>query len=152
LWNPYRKSGSLKGIVFDSLNMALKYLGQKPGKLYEPAMAPEQVAVVHRKSADSDIFFLVNQDNNARYFPAFFPVSGKQPELWQAEDGSIMNAPVWEAMGNRTRVELFLKGWQSIFVVFRKPTGDEDHAVMVSTKIPIHDWNPILTSERKAAV
>ena len=152
LWNLNRKSGSLKGIVFDSLNMALKYLGQKPGALYEPAVAPEQVAVVHRKSADSDIFFLVNQDNKARYFPAFFPVSGKQPELWQAEDGSIMNAPVWEATGNQTRVELFLKGWQSIFVVFRKPPGDEDHAVMVSTKIPIYDWNPILTSEGKMAV
>jgi hypothetical protein len=152
LWDPQRNAGKLKGIVFDSLSMALKYLGQKTGALYEPAMVPAKVSVVHRRSADSEIFFLFNQDSTARYFPCVFPVRGKQPELWQAKDGTIIDAPIWEATGNRTRVELFLKGGQSLFVVFKEPPGDNDHAVAVLSENLIIDWNPIITADGKMAI
>jgi hypothetical protein len=151
LWKHGRKTGLSGGIVFDSLSKALNYLGQKTGALYEPASVPAEVAVVHRKLADSDIFFLVNRDHEALYFTALFPVSGKQPELWQAEDGSIMNAPVWESIEGRTRVELFLKGGQSLFVVFRKASDSIDHAITVSTEDMILDWNPIINSNGNMA-
>jgi len=49
-----------------------------------------------------------------------FDVSGLQPELWQAEDASMMNAPIWQEKDHRTKLWLSLKGQESIFVVFRK--------------------------------
>ncbi|MBN1199712.1 MAG: hypothetical protein JXA23_10200, partial [Bacteroidales bacterium] len=129
LWPSGRSTGPAGGMVFDSLGKALEYLRQKPGMLYEPVRAPEGIAVIHRKSEEGDIFFLVNRESKARYFPAVFPVGGKQPELWQAEDGSITDATVWEQTGSLTRVELFLQAGQSIFVVFRKPVSRPNHAI-----------------------
>jgi hypothetical protein len=127
LWTSAPSYGPSGGMVFNGLTPALEYLKRKPGALYEPAQAPDHIALVHRRSADVDIFFLVNRDSTARYFEAIFPVRGKQPELWQAEDGSVADAMVWEEKGATTRLELFLHAGQSVFVVFRRPAIRSEH-------------------------
>lgn len=130
----------------------MEVLRKRPGTLYEQAVVPEGIGVVHRKTSDTDIFFLVNKGKDGKYFRAVFPVSEKQPELWQAEDGSIQNAPVWETIGKQTRVELFLKGEQSIFVVFSHPAGNADHPVAISTGEVISDWNQAMDTTGRLLV
>src|SRR5262249_36968166 len=54
-----------------------------------------------------------------------FRISGKQPELWNAETGTIQPAPVWREEGGRTVVPIPFDPVGSIFVVFRSaPRGD----------------------------
>jgi len=55
--------------------------------------------------------------------------------LWQAEDGSITNAPVWREENGRTHVQLFLKDNQTVFVVFRKTIqSDASHSTKMDIK------------------
>jgi len=143
VFNDLRNDRNAKGKWFDNPADVLYDLGRIPGSLYEQAVVSDEIKVVHRKTAKTDIFFVVNQGDKQKYFPAFFPVSGMQPELWQAEDGSIQNAPVWEANEKQTRVELFLKGGQSVFVVFRKLAGNNDHAMAITSGNDISDLNHV---------
>ena len=84
-----------------------------------------------RKDGDTDIFFLANTSDEARDFTGSFRVTGKLPELWQAEDGTSRAAAVWKTAANRTELPLRLNAHQSIFVVFRKP-APSDHAVEIT--------------------
>ena len=85
-----------------------------------------------RKDRETDLFFLANTGNQAREFTASFRVTGKQPELWQAEDGSCQTVAVWKAAAGRMELPLRLNAHQSIFVIFRKP-APADHAVELVT-------------------
>ena len=49
-----------------------------------------------RKDGETDIFFLANTGDEAREFTASFRVTGKLPELWQAEDGTSRAVAVWK--------------------------------------------------------
>ncbi|MEI7899742.1 MAG: glycosyl hydrolase [bacterium] len=85
-----------------------------------------------RKDGETDIFFLANTGNEAREFTASFRVTGKQPELWQAEDGTSRSAAVLKNAAGRTELPVRLNAHQSVFVVFRKP-APADHAVEIVT-------------------
>jgi hypothetical protein len=78
------------------------------------------IRIAHRQSSEADIYFVANLSDTPQQTDISFRISGKQPELWQAEDESISNAPVWSEKNGRTSVLLGLKGNQSVYVVFRK--------------------------------
>jgi hypothetical protein len=83
-----------------------------------------------RKDGETDVFFLANTGKEAREFTASFRVTGKQPELWQAEDGTSRAVAVWKNATGRTEFPLCMNAHQSVFVVFRKP-APADHAVEI---------------------
>ena len=85
-----------------------------------------------RKDGETDIFFLANTSNEARYFTGSFRVEGKLPEFWQPLDGTSRTAPVWKTADGRTDLPMHLDAHESIFVVFRKP-APSDHAVEIAT-------------------
>jgi hypothetical protein len=90
--------------------------------------------VLHRRKAEMDLYYIANQSDQAQDLSLSFRIAGKQPELWQAEDGSITDAPVWHEQDGRTYVDLQLKGVQTVFVVFRKAATTARHVVAVDTK------------------
>ena len=51
---------------------------------------------------------------------AAFRVTGRLPELWDAETGAIQPAPMWRVEDGRTIVTLNLEQAGSVFVVFRQ--------------------------------
>ena len=48
---------------------------------------------VHRRLADGDSYFIVNRKGRAESVEAHFRVTGKKPELWNAETGAITPVP-----------------------------------------------------------
>ncbi|HQL54303.1 MAG TPA: hypothetical protein PLQ87_06315, partial [Phycisphaerae bacterium] len=60
-----------------------------------------------------------------------FRVSGKVPELWHADSGTIEVAPVWSERDGRITVPIHFDPAGSVFVVFR-PAAAGDHVVDVT--------------------
>ncbi len=109
-----------------SLSLSPDYAVEKA----EPKFVPK---VVHRKQGDAHVFFIVNPTEKPQQFTMSFDVMGLQPELWQAKDASMMNAPIWQEKEKRTHVWLSLKGQQTIFVVFRKKPISTTHPLQIET-------------------
>lgn len=82
------------------------------------------VKICHRKDGDTDLFFVANVNERPVDLTLSFGVQGMQPELWDAESGSMRNAPLWSPRENRTEVTFPLGAVKSVFVVFRKKIAD----------------------------
>jgi hypothetical protein len=137
--NPSNQFG--KGFVFTRKEDAIANTGITPAFLVDKATNPDEIRIAHRQSADADIFFVANLSDKAQQAELSFRISGKQPELWQAEDGSISLAPVWSEKNGRTCVQIGLKSTQSVFVVFRKIASKTEHPVSVTVSNPDANWS-----------
>ena len=73
----------------------------------------------HRVADGTEIYFVSNQRKQLDTADCTFRVSGKTPELWNAETGVIERAPVWHEQGGRTTVRLTFDPAGSVFVIFR---------------------------------
>jgi len=82
------------------------------------------VRISHRKDGEADLFFVANVNEHPVDLTLSFAVQGMQPELWDAETGSMQDAPLWRPRENRTDVTLPLGAVKSVFVVFRKKIAD----------------------------
>ena len=141
VWGNNTSNNYKKGFLFTKLEDAIQKSGITADFQVEKAASPTDIRIAHRRSADTDIYFVSNQSDKSQSIAVSFRISGKQPELWQAEDGSISTAPVWSDKNGRTTVSLNLKGIQSIFVVFRKAASKADHPVSVVAKDSNTNWN-----------
>lgn len=83
-----------------------------------------RVLFFHRRSGETDIYFVANQEDRANEISADFRVARKQPELWDPVSGNIHPLPEFRSEGQRTLVPLRLEPRQSVFVVFRKPMDE----------------------------
>ena len=93
------------------------------------------LSFIHRKTAEADIYFIANARKEAREITARFRVSGKQPELWNAEKGTMKDLVVFkENKDGTTTVPLSLGMEESVFVVFKKP-ANANYLTNVSTEL-----------------
>jgi hypothetical protein len=108
-----------KGEVFSGIAPAkvLKSLNIAPA-LKIPSDCPELVWI-HRRADDADIFFISNQSGKNVNTIAGFRSVGKKPELWDAVQGVIKDAPGWTVENKHTKVPLNLMPAESVFIVFR---------------------------------
>ena len=74
---------------------------------------------VHRILADGDLYFVDNRNDRDQTVKATFRETGKAPELWHSDTGTIEPAS-YSIAGGRTTVPLHLEPWGTVFVVFRK--------------------------------
>jgi alpha-L-rhamnosidase len=101
-----------------SIDEALSVRGVLPDISYDSHDA--ELLSVHRRLADSDIYFVMNRRPRAETVSISFRVSGKAPEIWSAETGA--RSPTSYHLSNgRTIVPLKLRPYDALFVVFRKP-------------------------------
>lgn len=113
--------GKGRVIVSDDIDAALAGIGVAPQFRFTGAAEGASIPFVHRKLADGDSFFLVNQKDRTETIDARFRVTGKAPELWNAETGKA--EPVsYRIEGGETVVPLTLRADDSVHVVFRKPS------------------------------
>lgn len=68
-----------------------------------------------------DLFFVVNTSGTTAGGRCSFPVSGRQPELWDPVTGLIRDLSMFEQRAGCTTLPLELAAHQSLFVVFRRP-------------------------------
>ncbi len=88
---------------------------------FEPAAGHEvDLDYVHRRTAEADIYFIRNTKPQALDTAVTLRVSDRQPELFHADSGQIEETMLFTATPDRrTRVQLSLDAYGSVFVVFR---------------------------------
>jgi len=79
---------------------------------------------IHRTADGAEIYFLANRNSRAEAVEATFRVSGRRPELWDPVSGQRRDLPVFESKDSCITVPLEFEPDGSMFVVFRKETGN----------------------------
>lgn len=110
----------------------------------------ENLDWIHRRANETELYFMANAQQNSRVETCRFRVSGKQPELWNAETGEVVDAAVWQDNGDgTTTVRVPLESEGSVFVLFRKPFIESDSLITVAMELkrpaptPLPDLNII---------
>ena len=85
----------------------------------------------HRQTGEADIYFLSNQERRPRHVDVAFRVTGRVPELWDAETGDIRDAGVWRQENGRTVVPIRFAPAGSVFVVFRRTAAQADPVAQI---------------------
>ncbi|MDR2840444.1 MAG: discoidin domain-containing protein [Paludibacter sp.] len=80
------------------------------------------IAFIHRADANTDIYFISNQQENDRILTFSFRISGKIPEIWNPVNGKNWKVQNWKTENGRTILTLNLHAAESLFVVFRETT------------------------------
>ena len=79
---------------------------------------------VHRTASGAEIYFVRNTQPHAIEATLTFRVEGRTPELWSADDGSVVPVALYRATADhRTEIPLTFPAYGSIFVVFAQPAG-----------------------------
>jgi hypothetical protein len=82
---------------------------------------------IHRRHGASEgaaeIYFVANLARTPGVAACVFPVSGKQPELWDPVWGTMRDLPEFEQSNGATSLPLSFAAAQSFFLVFRKPAS-----------------------------
>src|SRR5208337_3079334 len=118
-----------------SLAPVLGGLGLRPDFEYS-AEAGSQLAFIHRREGEADIYFVSNQRTHYDRVECRFRVDGRAPEFWHPETGLIEPAPVWRQEDGRTVVPLSFDPAGSLFVVFRAQASG-DHLVEIRREGPL---------------
>lgn len=108
----------------------------------------EEIDYLHRRTKEEDIYFVANARRENRKESCCFRVSGKVPELWNAETGTLSQASVWQDNGDgTTTVDIPFDSEGSVFVVFRKPVSSDEHIVRTSMILHKPALKPLLNLE-----
>jgi hypothetical protein len=99
-----------------------------------------KIGVVHRSDGKTDIYFVVNRSENPQNATLNFRITGKKPEIWNADDLSIKEANVWLQMPNSTQVSLHLGGQEALFLVFRQNAEEKAHITAVESSSNASIW------------
>jgi hypothetical protein len=144
-----------EGTVYAGQNLAdvFSALNLNPDFDYTKQSNDSDVEFVHRKLTDGDIYFIDNRSDHDAGMDATFRLTGKQPELWRAETG-VSEAASFKVADGRTAVPLHLVPWDTVFVVFLKPTSETSRTIpqVTNTKVATiyGPWNLGFQSGRGA--
>ncbi len=120
--------------TFDKINLPQDVIAHEGGS---SAQAPK-IAWTHRRDKDTDIYFISNQQENARTLNISLRVTGKVPELFDAVSGESADATEWKFENGRTILPVKLDASGSIFIVLRhKADGDKPVAVAPAAKASV---------------
>lgn len=139
LWN----SGAVKDITIE------QYVGDSgiPADFRVENGDASDLSFIHRKTSDADIYFIANARKESRDIMGRFRISGKQPELWNAETGETKELVVFtENTNGTTSVPISLGMEESVFVVFKKPSSTK-HLVDVSYQLDVPPLEPLSNLE-----
>jgi hypothetical protein len=107
-----------KGVMTCCPQEALKRLGVEPDFASKERNPP--AIWIHRCGNGMDWYFVSLNNVDEYVFEASFRLSGRQPEIWDAETGEMRDAEEWREEGGRTYVTLSFRPSGSAFVVFRR--------------------------------
>jgi hypothetical protein len=125
-----------------SIEDALITLGAARDFDYTARNPGAELAWHHRNLPDGDIYFIANRQRRADDFVCTFRVTGREPELWQAETGTIQRAAIFRVHHGRTVVPLHLGPAESVFVVFRRPAQGGAIEWLSKDGVPIASTSP----------
>jgi hypothetical protein len=98
------------------------------------------IAWLHRKEADTDIYYVVNLTDRARDLDAAFRVSGKEAELWHPDTGKTERIG-HSNLDDRTSVRLHLDEREAVFVVFRSGSNSSVQPSLAGKPMTVAELN-----------
>jgi len=129
LWRSNKHQQAGRVIATRDIEAALKQIQVVPDFDPVTAGASSDLLFVHRQSHGAEIYFIHNASDVAQQFDARFRVSGRVPEIWNAETGTV--EPVSYRMeGGVTQLHMSLGPRDGVFIVFRH------HATRNQLKVP----------------
>jgi hypothetical protein len=78
---------------------------------------------IHRRTDDSEIYFVINKRGTPLKAGCSFRVSGRQPELWNPATGEQRDLPQFKTQNGVTSIPLEFEPYGAFFVIFRKAEG-----------------------------
>lgn len=133
-WTPqltwWRSGGAKQLFMYFSRCQALLQRGEwvDDYKSGQPSLTGDanELEWTHRKDVDVEIYFIANPLDSAFTCTFDVHIAGLQPELWMPETGARIEAPEWKLINGKTRITLHLDEHQSLFVVLRHRTKEEE--------------------------
>jgi hypothetical protein len=95
---------------------------QTSGK-FQTSAGTLELQSIHRRHKGSDLYFVANLAHTGGTAQCSFPVTGRQPELWDPVWGTMRDLPAFEQANGLITLQLSFEPTESFFVVFRKPLG-----------------------------
>jgi hypothetical protein len=120
MWSSGASYGKGKVVSAADAAAALQSADIAPDFDYDKPQPDTKLLFVHRRLANTDIYYIDNRNDRAEAVTASFRITGRAPELWHADTGRIEPASYTTTNG-RTSVPLTLDPSGTVFVVFRKP-------------------------------
>ncbi len=127
-----------KGAVYTGQDVlsVFRSLHLPPDFDYSQPQQDTRLLFVHRVLAEGDIYFVDNRSDRYLTVDATFRVSGRVPEIWQAETGTSKPAS-YKIVEGRTSVPLQLGPWGTAFVVFRGAARANSRTLPVETETQV---------------
>lgn len=82
----------------------------------------DSVTWIHRRCDKTDFYFIVNAQDEQDTVSVTINTSGRIPELWYPDKGTMKEAPYWKSTGKQIQVRMVMNPRESVFLVLRKPT------------------------------
>jgi hypothetical protein len=94
--------------------------------------ADRALRYIHRRIGEADVYFVANGSSEGCEATCTFRVTGKQPELWHPETGSVAPVAAYQEKEGCTQVHLRLGPTESAFIVFRRPADPASRVISVT--------------------
>lgn len=127
LWGPcngdsIRRNNFGSGRIY--WNSAEREVLQQDGILPDLESEEKQTHIdfIHRRTADTDIYFIANRTNKTVHETLLFRIDNRMPELWDPVTGEKRALRQYSRKEKRTRIPFVLAPFQSFFVVFGRAT------------------------------
>ena len=91
---------------------------------------PDNFLFYHKLLGEQDIYYLVNQSDQAKQVEFIFSVHDKRPSIWDPMNGEVEKCMIYKHENSRTRVPLHFRPRQAYFVVLEE-TGVDEHIIEI---------------------
>lgn len=135
LWSadPVTRVGRGQVLASTDVEASLASIGITPDFRYTGGGEGADIPFVHRQLSDGESYFLVNRKDRTETIEAYFRVTGKAPELWDAQTGQTRSIS-YRIEDGVTVVPLTLAVDDSVHIVFRKPANAQSLTAPAATK------------------
>lgn len=133
LWSVDKSENSVgKGKIFAGMSVgeALQAMKIEPDFSYTKPQDNTRLLFVHRKTGNTDFYWVNNRNERVEDLEATFRVTGKQVEIWHPETGKIDQVS-YTIENGVTKVPLHLEANDAVFVVFRNKAKQPTRTVPV---------------------
>ena len=124
VWESNYKNVSIsqmKMTTLQSMESVLQKMKIEPDFTFIKPDEKTEILFVHRRLADQDIYWVNNRNDKVGDVEASFRISGKIPELWNAQTGESEKIS-YKIENGRTIIPLYLESWDAYFIVFKEAT------------------------------
>lgn len=112
-----RKLGT--GLVMWNMSITQALQALKVGPDVQVMDNYEKVRYIHRRTADSDIYFICHSGQDPVQLQIAFRTTGRIPEYWYPDTGKMEQATQYTSTNTTTTLPVRMDGTGSVFIVFR---------------------------------